>query len=56
MFDFNKRVLELTRVDSRARALRSHLALGWSQARWNMFGSGRLEDEDHQEDFGLCLV
>ena len=40
-------------MDSRARASRSHLALGWSQARWIMFGSGRLEDEDRQEDFGL---
>jgi len=30
-------------------------ALIWSQARWIVFGSGRLEDEDRQEDFGLCL-
>ena len=49
-------VLKLTRVDSRARALRSHLALGWSQARWIMFGSGCLEDENRQEDLSLFLV
>ena len=55
MFGFNKGVLELSHVDSRARASRSHLALGWSQARWIVFGSGRLEDEDRQEDFGFCL-
>ena len=45
-------------MDSRARASRMHLALGWSQARWIVFGSSRLEDEDRQEDFGLfrlCL-
>jgi len=41
----------LTHVDSRARASRLHLALGWSQAHWIVFGSGRLEDEDRQEDF-----
>ena len=51
-----KEFLKLTRVDSRARASRSHLALGWSQALWIVFGSSRLEDEDRQEDFGLCLV
>ena len=38
---------------TRARASRSHLALGWSQARWIVLGSGRLEDEDRQEDFDL---
>jgi len=36
VFSFNKRiqsqVLELTHVDLRARVLRSHLVLGWSQA------------------------
>jgi len=45
VFSFNKEVLELTHVDSRARALRSHLALGWSQARWIAFGSSRLGDK-----------
>ena len=34
-----QRSLELTHVDSRVRASRSHLALGWSQARWIAFGS-----------------
>ena len=53
MFTFNKGVLELSHVDSRARASRSHLALGWSQARWIVFGSSRLEDGDRQEDLGL---
>jgi len=48
--------LALTRVDSRARASRSHLALGWSQARWIMFRSSRLGEGDQQENFGLCLV
>ena len=53
MFSFNKGVLGLTHVDLRARASRSHLELGWSQALWIVFGSGRLEDEDRQEDFSL---
>ena len=53
MFSFNKGVSELSHVDSRAGASRSHLALGWSQARWIVFGLGRLEDEDRQEDFDL---
>ena len=56
MFSFNKGVLELTHVDSRARALRSHLASGWSQARWIAFGSSRLGEGVLQEDLGLCLV
>ena len=43
-------------MDSRAHASRSHLALGWSQTLGIVFGSSRLEDEDRQEDFGLCLV
>jgi len=42
VFSFNKGVLELTHVDSRARSSRSHLALGWSQALWIVFGSSRL--------------
>jgi len=42
---FNKGVLELTHGDSRARASRSHIALGWSQARWIAFGSSRLGDK-----------
>ena len=53
---FNKGVLELSHVDSRARASRSHLVLGWSQARWIAFGSSRLEEGVLQEDLGLCLV
>ena len=53
MFSFNKGVLELTRVNSRARTSRSHLALSWSQALLIVFGSGHLEDEDRQEDFAL---
>ena len=58
MISFNKGVLELSHSDSRARASRSHLALGWSQALWIVFGSSRLEDKDRQEDFdlfSLCL-
>ena len=47
----NKGVLELTHIDSRAHASRSHLALGWSQAFWIMFGSSRLKEEVLQEDF-----
>ena len=53
MLSFNKGVLELTDVDSRARVSISHLALAWSQALCIMFGSGRLEDDDRQEDFDL---
>jgi len=45
VISFNKRVLELSPVDSRARASRSHLVLGWSQARWIAFGSSRLGDK-----------
>jgi len=41
---FNKKVFELTHVNSRAHALRSHLALGWSQAIWIVFGSSRLRE------------
>jgi len=47
--NFNKRVLELTHVDSRARASRSHLALGWSRALWIVFGSSRLGEGILQE-------
>ena len=36
---------EFSHVDSRARASCSHLALGWSQARWIAFGSSRLGDK-----------
>ena len=39
---FNKGVLELSHGDLRARASRSHLALGWNQAHWIAFGSSRL--------------
>ena len=53
MLSFNKGVLELTHVDSRAHVLRSHLALGWSQARWIMFGSSQLGEGVLQEDFSL---
>jgi len=45
--------LELTHVDSRARASRSHLVLGWSQAHWIAFGSSRLGDGVLQENLGL---
>jgi len=45
MLSFNKGVLELTRVNSRARVSRSHLALGWSNALWIVFGSSRLGEE-----------
>ena len=50
---FNKGILELSHVDSRARASSSHQALGWSQARWIMFGSSRLGEGVLQEDIGL---
>ena len=50
-----KEFLGLTHVDSRARASKSHLALGWSQAHWIVFGSSRLAEGVLQEDFGLCL-
>jgi len=50
---FNKGVLELSHGDSRARASRSHLALGWSQARWIVFGSSRFGDGVLQEDISL---
>ena len=53
MFGVNKEVLELTHGDSRARASRSYLALGWSQARWIVFGSSRLGEGVLQEDFSL---
>ena len=53
MFGFNKDVLELTHVDLRVRASRSHLALGWSQARWIVFRSSRLREGVLQEDLGL---
>ena len=50
---FKKGVLELTHVDLRARASRSHLALGWSQARWIAFGLSRLGEGVLQEDLSL---
>ena len=37
------------------RASRSHLALGWSQAIWIVFGSSHLGEEDRQKDFALSL-
>ena len=43
-------------MDSSARASRSHLALGWRLAFWIVFRSGRLEDEDRQEDFDLSSL
>ena len=55
MISFNKGVLELSRVDSRARASRSHLVLGWNQARWIAFGSSRLGEGILQEDFGIVF-
>jgi len=46
-------VLKQTSDDSRARASRSHLALGWSQAIWIVFGSSQLGERVLQEDFSL---
>ena len=43
----------LSHGDSRARASRSHLALGWSQVRWIGFGSSLLGEGVLQEDLGL---
>ena len=40
-------------VDLRARASRLHLALGWSQAFWIVFGSNRLGEGVLQEDLRL---
>ena len=55
MINFNKDVLELSHVDSRARASRSHLVLGWSQA---CFGSV-LDRVDLEKEFykktSVCL-
>ena len=56
MISFNKGVLELSHGDSRARASRSHLALGWSQARWIGFGSSRLGEKVLQEDLDLASL
>ena len=53
MISFNKGVLGANTCGFKSSPLRSHLALGWSQAHWIMFRSGRLEDEDRQENFGL---
>ena len=47
--------MEVTRVDSRARASRSHLALGWSQARWIEFGSGHLEEKEFYKKTSVCI-
>jgi len=56
VLSFNKGVLELTHVDSRARTSRSHIALRWSQALWIIFGSSWLGEKVLQEDFSLYLV
>ena len=56
MFSFNKGVLKLTRVNSRARALRSHLALSWSQVRWIVFGLSRLGEGVLQEELDLVSL
>ena len=53
MISFNKGVLELSLDDSRARASSSHLTVGWSQARWIMFGSSRLGEGVLQEGLSL---
>ena len=53
MNSFNKGILELSHGDSRAHVSRSHLALGWSQARWIGFGSSRLGEGSLKEDNGL---
>ena len=53
MISFNNEVLELSHGDSRARVSSSHLALGWSQARWIAFRSSRLRDGVLQESFSL---
>ena len=56
MISFNKGVLELSHVDSRARASKSHLVLSWSQAHWIAFRSSRLGEGVLQEDLDLYLV
>ena len=53
MISFNKGVLELSHGDLRARASSSHLALGWSQARWITFGSSQLGEGVLQENLSL---
>ena len=53
MINFNKGILEHSHGDSRAQASSSHLALGWSQARWITFGSSRLGEGVFQEDLDL---
>ena len=45
--------LELSHGDSRALASSSHLALGWSKARWIAFRLSRLGERVLQEDLGL---
>jgi len=45
--------LELLHVDSRGQASRSHLVLGWNQARWIAFRSSQLGEGVLQEDLGL---
>ena len=52
MISFNKGVLKLSHGDSRARASRSYIALVGVKLGGSRFGSSRLEDEVHQEDFG----
>ena len=51
--EFKVKFLELTHDDSRDCASRSHLALGWSQALWIVFGSSRHGEGVLQEDLGL---
>jgi len=52
VFRFNKGFLELSHVDSRARASRSLLALGWSEAHWIAFGLSQLEDKKPS----ICVI
>ena len=47
-------VWKLSHGDSRARASSSYIALVGVKLRGSRsFGSGRLEDEDRQEDLGI---
>ena len=48
--------MKLALIDSRARASRSHLALGWSQAHWIAFGSSQLGGGVLHEDFDFSSL
>ena len=58
MFSFRSQVLKLARVDSRARASRSHQVLKRSLARGSEFGPSQDREEDFQENISVktCVI